>query len=320
MLLLMLQAFAQQFSVCIFSNLPVFASIWSSESAMNQFHSKEIINSNPNRRQILTTLSLLGVTGFGCSFCGCKTAPMTQRRQLILIPEGQEIALGAKAFQDTMTTEQLSQNGPMAEIVRRVGQRIAKVAGRNDYEWDFQLIASSEQNAFCLPGGKVAVYEGILPVCQDEAGLAVVMAHEVAHALARHGGERMRHSMASDGVKRVAETLAGKYVLDKQALLMQAYGVGAKYGVLLPYSRKQESEADHIGVKLMARAGYDPIVAPDFWRRFESTKGDDGLASEFMSTHPSDERRARDLLALMDEAKTIYQQAPEKIGTGQRLI
>lgn len=245
---------------------------------------------------------------------------MTQRRQLILIPEGQEIALGAKAFQDTMTTEQLSQNGPMAEIVRRVGQRIAKVAGRNDYEWDFQLIASSEQNAFCLPGGKVAVYEGILPVCQDEAGLAVVMAHEVAHALARHGGERMSHSMASDGVKRVAETLAGKYVPDKQALLMQAYGVGAKYGVLLPYSRKQESEADHIGVKLMARAGYDPIVAPDFWRRFESTKGDDGLASEFMSTHPSDERRARDLLALMDEAKTIYQQAPEKIGTGQRLI
>ena len=216
-----------------------------------------------------------------------------------------------------MTNEQLSSNGPMTDVVRRVGQKIANVAGRDDYDWQFQLIASPEQNAFCLPGGKVAIYEGILPVCQNEAGLAVVMAHEVAHALARHGGERMSHSMASDGVKRVAETIAGKYVPDKQALLMQAYGVGAKYGVLLPYNRKQESEADHIGVKLMAQAGYDPIVAPDFWRRFESLKGDDGATSEFMSTHPSDERRARDLLALMDEAKSIYAQAPKKLASAR---
>lgn len=287
---------------------------------MNQFHFDELSNPNPNRRQILNALSMIGITGIGCAFCGCKTAPVTQRPQLILIPEGQEIALGAKAFQETMTSEQLSQNRSMADIVSRVGRNIASVAGRNDYDWDFQLIASSEQNAFCLPGGKVAVYEGILPVCQNEAGLAVVMAHEVAHALARHGGERMSHSMASDGVKRVAEKLAGKYIPDKQAMLMQAYGLGAKYGVLLPYSRRQESEADHIGVKLMAEAGYDPIVAPDFWRRFDAMKGEDGLASEFMSTHPSDERRARDLLALMDEAKSIYAAAPEKIGMGQNLI
>lgn len=276
--------------------------------------------SHPNRRQLLSVLGLLGVSGMGCGFCGCKSAPITQRRQLILIPEGQEISLGAKAFQKTIETEQLSQNAAMANAVQTVGQKIANVAGRKDYEWDFRLIASAEQNAFCLPGGKVAVYEGILPVCQNEAGLAVVMAHEVAHALARHGGERMSHSMASDGVKRVAEKLAGKYVPDKQAMLMQAYGLGAKYGVLLPYNRKQESEADHIGVKLMAKAGYDPIVAPDFWRRFDSMKGEDGLAAEFMSTHPSDERRAQDLLALMDEAKAIYQQAPNKIGIGQSLI
>jgi predicted Zn-dependent protease len=287
---------------------------------MHQPHFNEFSTPNPNRRQILRALSVLGVTGFGCAFCGCKTAPMTQRRQLILIPEGQEIALGAKAFQETMTTEQLSQNRAMAEVVSRVGQKIANVAGRNDYDWDFQLIASAEQNAFCLPGGKVAIYEGILPVCQNEAGLAVVMAHEVAHALARHGGERMSHSMAADRMKSVAAKLAGKYVPDKQAMLMQAYGLGAKYGVLLPYSRKQESEADHIGVKLMAEAGYDPIVAPEFWRRFDASKGEDGLAAEFMSTHPSDERRAQDLLALMDEAKSIYQRAPQKIGMGQNLI
>lgn len=287
---------------------------------MKQFQRKELSDLNPNRRQVLTTLGMLGMTGIGCSFCGCKSAPITQRRQLILIPEGQEIALGAKAFQETIDTQQLSQNESMANIVRTVGQKIANAAGRSDYEWDFRLIASSEQNAFCLPGGKVAIYEGILPVCQNEAGLAVVMAHEVAHALARHGGERMSHSMAADGVKRVAEKLAGKYVPDKQVMLMQAYGLGAKYGVLLPYNRKQESEADHIGVKLMAEAGYDPIVAPDFWRRFDSMKGQDGLAAEFMSTHPSDERRARDLLALMDEAKSIYQKAPNKIGVGRNLI
>lgn len=285
-----------------------------------QLNSQNTLAPNPNRRQILSALSLLGVTGIGCAFCGCKSAPFTDRRQLILIPEGQEIALGASAFQETIETEQLSQNAAMANVVRTVGQKIANAAGRNDYEWDFRLIASSEQNAFCLPGGKVAIYEGILPVCQNEAGLAVVMAHEVAHALARHGGERMSHSMAADGVKRVAEKLAGHYVPDKQAMLMQAYGLGTKYGVLLPYSRKQESEADHIGVKLMAKAGYDPIVAPDFWNRFSSAKSEDGLAAEFMSTHPSDARRAQDLLALMDEAKSIYQQAPDKIGVGRSLI
>ncbi len=277
---------------------------------------------NPDRRQIIQTIGLFGITGIGCSLCGCKSAPVTQRRQLILIPEGQEIALGAQAFQETVASEALSANQPMAEIVNRVGKRIAGVAERNDYEWEFRLIASEQQNAFCLPGGKVAIYEGILPVCQNEAGLAVVMAHEVAHALARHGGERMSHSMAADGVKRVAEKLAGKFVPDKQQLLMQAYGLGTKYGVLLPYNRRQESEADHIGVNLMARAGYDPVVAPDFWRRFAGLKGEQqgGLADEFLSTHPSDERRARDLLALMDEARSIYDRAPQKIGIGQRLI
>ena len=278
---------------------------------------------NPNRRQMIQTIGLFGITGIGCGLCGCRSAPVTERRQLILVPESQELALGAQAFSETISTEQISNNQPMADIVHKVGQRIANVAGRDDYDWEFRLIASSQQNAFCLPGGKVAVYEGILPVCEHEAGLAVVMAHEVAHALARHGGERMSHSMAADGLRRVAETIAGKYVPDKQQLLMQAYGVGTKYGVLLPYNRKQESEADHIGVNLMARAGYDPVVAPGFWRKFAAIKGEEGqggLADEFMSTHPSDERRAQELLALMDEAKSIYQQAPEKIGIGQRLI
>ena len=236
----------------------------------------------------------------------------------MLLPEGQELALGSQAFEETIASEQLSSNTRLAQMVKRVGQRIASASNRNDYQWEFQLIQSPTQNAFCLPGGKVAIYEGMLPVCQDEAGLAVVMSHEVAHALARHGGERMSHSMAVDGVKRVAEKLAGTYAADKKEILMKAYGVGSQYGVLLPYSRRQESEADHIGLNLMAQAGYDPTVAPDFWTRFGQLKTGD-QQPEFLSTHPADERRAADLLALMDESKAIYAQAKQKFGRGEAI-
>ena len=237
----------------------------------------------------------------------------------MLLPEGQEIALGSEAYQETIASEPASQNTRLSQMVNRVGQRIAAVSDRNDYQWEFQLIASPTQNAFCLPGGKVAIYEGILPVCEDEAGLAVVMSHEIAHALARHGGERMSQTMAVDGVKMVAEKLIGTYAADKKEILLKAYGVGSQYGVLLPYSRRQESEADHIGLNLMAKAGYDPVVAPDFWTRFGNLKTGD-QQPEFLSTHPADERRAADLLKLMDESKTIYAGAPQKYGRGEVLI
>ncbi len=244
---------------------------------------------------------------------------MTRRPQLILLPEGQEIALGEQAFQETISSEPLSQDTRLSNLVNRVGQRIASVAQRNDYQWEFHLIASPNQNAFCLPGGKVAVYEGILPVCQDEAGLAVVMSHEVAHALARHGGERMSQNMAVDGAKMLAEKIAGTYAPNKKELLMQAYGVGSKYGVLLPYSRKQESEADEIGLNLMAKAGYDPLVAPDFWTRFGSLKNGE-QTPEFLSTHPSDSRRAERLRELMTDAYAEYRSAGTKIGRGESVI
>jgi predicted Zn-dependent protease len=265
-------------------------------------------------------LKFAGTLGFGAAFCcGCRTAPVTNRPQLILLPEGQEIALGSQAFQETMTSEQLSQDTRLSKLVNRVGQRIASVAGRNDYQWEFQLVASPTQNAFCLPGGKVAIYEGILPVCEDEAGLAVVMSHEIAHALARHGGERMSQNMAVDGAKMLAEKIAGTYVPDKKELLMRAYGVGSKYGVLLPYSRKQESEADHIGLQLMAKAGYDPSVAPDFWTRFGTLKQGQ-QTPEFLSTHPSDARRSQNLRSLMSEANSEYDSAKNKFGRGEPVV
>lgn len=269
-----------------------------------------------SRRQFIKHASYVGMGTLCCG--GCKTAPVTKRPQLLLIPEGQELSLGQSAFQETLSKGQLSQNQRLSDLVGRVGKRIASVADRSDYQWEFKLLSDQTQNAFCLPGGKVAIYEGILPICEDEAGIAVVMAHEVAHALARHGGERMSQNMAVDGAKMLAEKIAGTYAPSRKELLMQAYGVGSKYGVLLPYSRKQESEADHIGITLMAQAGYDPNAAPGFWKRFGDLKQGNQPA-EFMSTHPSDAHRAEALQELLVDANQLYQQASMQLGYGERV-
>lgn len=247
---------------------------------------------------------------------GCKSAPITGRKQMLLVPESQELALGLSSFQDVTQKEPASENAKYVELVSRVGQRIAQVADRPDYQWEFRVIKSETQNAFCLPGGKVAVYEGIIPICATEAGLAVVMSHEVAHALARHGGERMSQNMAVDAGKQALSYLTLKQAETRKAIIDQAYGLSTKYGVLLPYSRQHESEADHIGVMLMAKAGYDPKEAPRFWTRFGGAKKD-GQPVEFLSTHPADERRARDLANLVPEALTIYEQATNKYGLGE---
>jgi predicted Zn-dependent protease len=274
-----------------------------------------------DRREMLkrTSLATLGMTGLGIANCGCRTAPMTGRRQLMLVPEGKEITLGATAFEETVGSQPLSTNQHASEMLNRVGNRIAAVSGRSDYKWEFKLLASAEQNAFCLPGGKVAFYEGILPVCEDEAGLAVVMSHEVAHALARHGGERMSQNMGVEGAKMMVDRIAKSRLPDHSGKILQAYGVASKYGVLLPYSRRQESEADHIGIMLMSEAGYDPTVAPAFWQRFGNLKSGE-KQPEFLSTHPADARRAQDLMALMDKASQIYSTAKTKYGSGERLI
>ena len=249
---------------------------------------------------------------------GCRAAPITGRRQVLLVPESQEVTMGVSAFQQTLASEKPSSNSKYVDMVNRVGQRIAAVADRPDYKWEFKVIESEQMNAFCLPGGKVAVYEGILPVCDNEAGLAVVMSHEIAHALLRHGGERMSHGYVVNGLgKAVNFALQNreKYMKDT---VMQAYGVASEYGFVLPYSRKHESEADHVGLLLMAEAGYDPREAPRFWERFASFKGGEAKA-EFLSTHPSDARRAGNLRDLLAEAVPIYDQTAKKYGIGERL-
>jgi len=248
----------------------------------------------------------------------CRTTPITGRRQLLIVPESQEIAMGIAAYQETLTSSQPSTNPQYIAMVERVGQRIAQVAQRPDYEWQFKVLAAPEMNAFCLPGGKVAVYEGILPVCQNEAGLAVVMSHEIAHALARHGGERMSQSTLVSGVEKAINIFSA----DRDALtrerIAKAYGLASEFGFILPYSRKHESEADHMGLILMSQAGYDPAEAPKFWERFAALQSSERPV-EFLSTHPADQRRADDLRKLLPNAAALYSRAPVQLGLGESL-
>ena len=269
------------------------------------------------RRQSLCQMIAAG-SMLGIAHCGCRSAPITGRRQLLIFPEGQELSLGQQAFSEATQKTPLSDNPRVTEMVNRVGHRIAEVSQRSDFQWEFKTLKSDEQNAFCLPGGKVAVYEGILPICQNEAGLAVVMGHEIAHALARHGGERMSQNAAVDGLRTAAGYVMQNQEEVKKEMVLKAYGMATEYGVLLPFSRKHESEADHIGVTLMSKAGYDPSEAPKFWQRFGAVGGD--KPPEFLSTHPSDERRAADLMALLPDARALYDQAPQKLGLGEPIV
>lgn len=242
---------------------------------------------------------------------------MTGRKQVMLTSEKKEIALGEDAYRALLAEEQLSTNVEAIAMVERVGRRIAEVSERDDYNWEFQLIAGPTKNAFCLPGGKVAIYEGILPVCGNEAGLAVVMSHEIAHALARHGGERMNQQAIVGGAEALLKMKTAGLDERKRELMLSVYGHASKYGVVLPYSRKHESEADAIGLNLMAKAGYDPSEAPHFWDRFGQVSGPKPPA--FFSTHPSDARRASDLREQLPSTVAIYNAAIEKHGLGEAI-
>jgi len=249
---------------------------------------------------------------------GCHSTPVSGRKQMVLIPEQQEIAMGVQAYREILSEEKLSTNAHYIEMVNRVGQRLAEESGRDDFPWEFRVIDSPEMNAFALPGGKVAIYEGILPICENEAGLAVVMSHEVAHAIARHGGERMTQQGVITGVNKVIEIASKDRHQKQQERIRAAFGVASQYGYLLPYSRKHETEADQIGLLLMSRAGYDPQEAPRFWKRFAQQGGQ--KPPEFMSTHPSDERRAADLEAMLPEAMVEYTRAPQQYALGKPIF
>jgi predicted Zn-dependent protease len=252
-----------------------------------------------------------GRRAFLTAACGgvlaaCATAPVTGRSQLMLLPEGAEIQLGIDAYRQILARARLSTDPLATAQVERVGHRIAAATGRRDYRWEFRVIEDRQANAFALPGGKVAVYTGILPIARDDAGLAAVLGHEVAHAIARHGGERLSQGLlVQTGLAATQAALARGDPRTVQAVLA-LLGAGASVGLLLPWSRQQESEADHIGLILMAKAGYHPAAARDFWgRMLEAGRGRE-RPPEFLSTHPAPETRIRQIEAWIPEALAYY--------------
>lgn len=247
---------------------------------------------------------------------GCVTAPMTGRNQLLLVGDGEMNAMGVQAFQQVLTEEPVSKDPQKNALVSGVGRRIAQAAeqylagqGRPEqFAWEFVVIENDETvNAWCLPGGKVAVYTGILPVTETEDGLAVVVAHEVAHAIARHSNERMSQGLIVEmGGQALSAALQSQPQRTRE-MFLQAVGLGANVGVVLPFSRTQEYEADRIGLNLMAMAGYDPRASIPLWERMNSMGGP--RPPEFLSTHPAPQHRIEALNQMMPEALGYYRGA-----------
>ncbi len=240
-------------------------------------------------------------------FAGCTSVPMTGRYQLLLSDEAQEIAAGATSYGQYLSEAKISTDKTNTALVKKVGQKIAAVSDC-DYDWEFNLLESDEANAWCLSGGKVAVYTGILPFTQTEAGLATVMSHEIAHAIARHGAERSaQNTLLQYGLAIGGATLSNN---PNRELILLGVNVAGNVGVILPYSRKHESEADYMGLLLMAKAGYDPNEAIKFWQRMAAASGgSQGGLSDFLSTHPSDAKRVKDLQELLPEAMQYYKKS-----------
>lgn len=263
------------------------------------------------RKYLIFCLSFFLVT--------CSKVPLTNRSQLALIPTDQINSMSFSSYKSFLSENKISTNSEQTQMVKKVGKRIQSAVETylaenkmseyiEGFQWEFNLVEDKTENAFCMPGGKVVFYSGIMPVCKDENGVAVVMGHEVAHAIAKHGNERMSQGLLQQlGGISLAVALQNKPA-ETQNIFNSLYGVGTQVGVLLPYGRLQESEADHLGLIFMAIAGYDPEKAPEFWERM--TKSSSGSAPpEFLSTHPAHSTRIENLNKWMPEAKKYYKKS-----------
>ncbi|UII31579.1 M48 family metallopeptidase [Fulvivirga ulvae] len=251
----------------------------------------------------------------GLFLYSCATVPVTGRRQLSLVPNSEILPLSYDQYSQVLKENKLSDNQQWTAMVKNAGERIKvaveqymKQKGLSDqlsgYSWEFNLIESETVNAWCMPGGKVAFYTGIMPICKDEKGVAVVMGHEVAHAIANHGRERMSEGLVANlGLSSLSAAMGQNPTMTQQ-LLLQSVGIGTQLG-MLSFSRTHESEADEIGLIFMAMAGYDPREAPKFWERM-SAQGSGQRPPEFLSTHPHPETRIADLNKSMEEALKYY--------------
>jgi len=262
---------------------------------------------------ILVAVSLLSI--------GCATVPMTGRSQLALVPEADMVTAASQNYDEFLGTVKVSDDPAANALVGRIGERVAASAEKfltdldmtsdlRFYDWRFTVVDDDETvNAFCMPGGKIVVYSGIIPVAETEDQLAVVIGHEVAHALARHSSERMSQILLAElGGMALARAIQEK-PRETQGWLMLAYGMGAQLGVILPYSRTHEKEADRIGLILMAQAGYDPRAAVPFWSRMSELGG--ARPPEFLSTHPAPATRIEEIEGYMPEALRYYEASQE---------
>ncbi len=237
--------------------------------------------------------------------------PETGRAAHVGMSTQQEAALGFQTYRQVLAQSQAVNTGPEFEMVKTVASKLAQSTGKagEGFQWEVSLIRDNKVNAFCLPGGKIVVYTGILPVARNDAALATVMGHEMAHATSRHGAQRVfQQNLTQTAMTGVAVSLSDMDY-NKQRAVMGALGAGAQFGVLMPFSRKHESEADEIGLFYMARAGFDPEESLRFWRRMEESSERGGTPPEFLSTHPSHETRIQQLQALMPKALEEYHRA-----------
>ncbi len=246
----------------------------------------------------------------------CSKVPITNRSQMNLLPESEMISMGLTSYHDFLQKNPPASSTDVDEImVRNIGARIQsgvstylaqnKMSSRiSGYNWEFNLVKSNEVNAWCMPGGKVVVYSGLLAVTQNETSLAIVMGHEIAHAVARHGNERMSQMMVQQLGGVALDVALAQKSEQTRAIFNTAYGVGSTVGVMLPYSRLHESEADKLGLIFAAMAGYDPQEAPKFWQRMAASGGN--KPPELLSDHPSDQKRIKDLQEFLPQAMKYY--------------
>ena len=243
----------------------------------------------------------------------CAKNPFTGKSTMAFVPNSQIFPMAFQEYDAFLTENKILKGTKDANRIEAIGMKIKTAAERyltangnagylKDYQWEYNLVDDPTVNAWCMPGGKIVFYTGILPICKDDAGIAAVMGHEVAHALANHGQQRMSAGVLQQVGQVGAAIAVGNKSAETQALVMQAYGVGSQVGGMLPFSRSHESEADMIGLTLMAIAGYEPMNAVYVWERM-SANSSGGAPPEILSTHPSNETRIRELTALVPEAK-----------------
>jgi predicted Zn-dependent protease len=246
----------------------------------------------------------------------CTKVPFTDRSQFNVVPAGTMNSLGKNTYKEMLGEAKVQRSGENAALLSKVGGRIAKVADEPNFEWSYALIVDEQMNAWCLPGGYIGFYTGILPVLQNEAGMAFVMGHEVGHAIAKHGAERMTQQLGVTGALALIDmVLSGSSKVSEQqrGTILGALGVGAQFGVLLPFSRAHEKEADTIGMMYMAGAGYPPAESIKVWERLEALAGKSGPA--LLSTHPSFDARKENQQEWMPEARKRYERNQLKYDT-----